>query len=71
MRPSTRPAAAASCAWPIYSWRGERTSTRAPDYSNGMTPLDMAGSTDTRRGQLVTWLRERGATSGKESAREP
>ena len=43
----------------------------APDYSNGMTPLDMAGSTDTRRGQLVTWLRERGATSGKESAREP
>ena len=41
-----------------------------PGYSNGMTPLDMAGSTGTRRGQLVTWLRERGATSGKESARE-
>ena len=41
-----------------------------PDYSNGMTPLDMAGSTDTRRGQLVTWLRERGATSGQESACE-
>jgi uncharacterized protein len=35
-----------------------------PGYSNHMTPLDIAGSTDTRRGQLVTWLRERGATSG-------
>jgi ankyrin repeat protein len=31
-----------------------------PDYSN-QTPLEVAGSTDTRRGQLVTWLRERGA----------
>jgi uncharacterized protein len=41
-----------------------------PGYSNGMTPLDMAGGTDTRRGQLVSWLRERGATSGKESAPE-
>jgi len=34
-----------------------------PDYSNHQTPLDMAGSTDTRRQQLVSWLRERGATS--------
>jgi uncharacterized protein len=32
-----------------------------PDYGGDQTPLDMAGSTDTRRGQLVTWLRERGA----------
>ena len=41
-----------------------------PDYSNHQTPLDMAGSTDTRRQQLVTWLRERGATTAKESAPE-
>jgi uncharacterized protein len=34
-----------------------------PDYSHGQTPLDIAGSMDTRRGQLVNWLRERGATS--------
>ena len=32
-----------------------------PDYSHHQTPLDMAGSTDTRRQQLLTWLRERGA----------
>jgi hypothetical protein len=41
-----------------------------PSYSNHMTPLDIAGSTDTRRGQLVTWLRERGATSGTKPASE-
>jgi uncharacterized protein len=35
-----------------------------PDYSN-QTPLEVAGSTDTRRGQLVNWLRARGATSTK------
>ena len=33
-----------------------------PDYSD-QSPLDVAGSTDTRRDQLVSWLRERGATS--------
>jgi uncharacterized protein len=33
-----------------------------PDYSN-QTPLEVAGSPDTRRGQLVSWLRERGAGS--------
>ena len=37
-----------------------------PDYSGHATPLDIAGSTGTRRNQLVTWLRERGATSGEE-----
>jgi ankyrin repeat protein len=31
-----------------------------PDYTK-QTPLEAAGSTDTRRGQLVSWLRERGA----------
>ena len=35
-----------------------------PRYSD-QAPLDVAGSTDTRRGQLVSWLRERGATSIK------
>ena len=40
-----------------------------PDYSD-RTPVDIAGSTDTRRGQLVTWLRERGATSAEEPAPE-
>jgi uncharacterized protein len=34
-----------------------------PDYSD-QTALEVAGSTDTRREQLVNWLRERGATSG-------
>jgi ankyrin repeat protein len=34
-----------------------------PDYSHHQTPLDIAASMDTRRGQLVSWLRERGATS--------
>ena len=36
-----------------------------PGYSNGQTPLDVAGSVDTRREQLVSWLRERGATSSR------
>jgi uncharacterized protein len=40
-----------------------------PDYSD-QTPLAIAGSTDTRRSQLVTWLRERGATSAQEPAPE-
>jgi uncharacterized protein len=40
-----------------------------PGYSE-QAPLDVAGSTDTRRGQLVGWLRERGARSAKESAPE-
>lgn len=35
-----------------------------PAYSN-QTPLEVAGSTDTRREQLVNWLRERGATSAE------
>jgi uncharacterized protein len=33
-----------------------------PDYAKG-TPLDQAGSIDTGRGALVSWLRERGAPS--------
>ena len=41
-----------------------------PGYSHQMTPLDIAGSTDTRRQQLVTWLRERGATTAREPAPE-
>jgi uncharacterized protein len=40
-----------------------------PGYSE-QAPLDVAGSTDTRRGQLVSWLRERGATSAKGTAPE-
>jgi ankyrin repeat protein len=40
-----------------------------PGYSE-QAPLDIAGSTDTRRGQLVRWLRERGARSAKETAAE-
>jgi ankyrin repeat protein len=32
-----------------------------PGYSD-QAPLDVAGGVDTRRGQLVSWLRERGAT---------
>ena len=35
-----------------------------PDYSD-QTALEVAGSTDTRREQLVNWLRERGATSAE------
>jgi ankyrin repeat protein len=38
-----------------------------PGYSD-QAPLDVAGSTETRRGQLVSWLRERGATSAKDHA---
>ncbi|MGZ6642819.1 MAG: ankyrin repeat domain-containing protein [Solirubrobacteraceae bacterium] len=40
-----------------------------PGYST-QAPLDIAGSTDTRRGQLFRWLRERGATSAKGPAPE-
>ncbi len=40
-----------------------------PDYSD-QTPLEIAGSTDTRRAQLTTWLRERGATSADDPAPE-
>jgi ankyrin repeat protein len=40
-----------------------------PGYSE-QAPLDVAGSMDTRRGQLVNWLRERGATSTKGTAPE-
>lgn len=35
-----------------------------PDYGQGQTPLDIAGSAGTRREQLSTWLRERGGVSG-------
>jgi hypothetical protein len=35
-----------------------------PDYAKG-TPLDAAGGLDTRRGTLVTWLREQGARSAE------
>src|SRR6478735_2290687 len=41
-----------------------------PGYSQGQTPLDVAAGTDTRRGQLVSWLRERGAGTGKQPAPE-
>jgi uncharacterized protein len=40
-----------------------------PRYSD-QSPLDIAGSTDTRHGQLVSWLRERGATSANRAAPE-
>jgi len=40
-----------------------------PGYSD-QTPLEIAGSTDTRRGKLVSWLRERGAASVEEPASE-
>ena len=40
-----------------------------PGYSE-QAPLDVAGSMDTRRGQLVSWLRERGATPAKGTAPE-
>ncbi len=36
----------------------------APGYSDD-NPLDIAGSIDTRRDTLTTWLREQGATSAK------
>jgi uncharacterized protein len=35
-----------------------------PDYTKN-SPLDAAGSLDTRRSTLVTWLREHGAGSAK------
>jgi uncharacterized protein len=37
-----------------------------PDYSD-QTPLEIAGSIDTRREQLVNWLRRRGAASADEA----
>jgi hypothetical protein len=37
-----------------------------PDYAEG-TPLDAADSLDTRRSNVVSWLRELGATSTKPS----
>jgi uncharacterized protein len=40
-----------------------------PGYSD-QAPLDIAGAMDTRRGQLVSWLGERGATSAKGPAPE-
>ena len=40
-----------------------------PGYGD-QAPLDIAGSTDTRRSQLVSWLRERGATSAEGPAPE-
>ncbi|ACV60059.1 ankyrin repeat domain-containing protein [Alicyclobacillus acidocaldarius] len=36
-----------------------------PDYTS-LTPLDAAGSIDTRRDIMVTWLRSKGAKSSKE-----
>jgi ankyrin repeat protein len=33
-----------------------------PDYTD-QTPLEVAGSPDTRRGQLVAWLRDQGASA--------
>ena len=35
-----------------------------PDYAEG-TPLDAANSLGTRQENVVSWLRERGATSAK------
>jgi uncharacterized protein len=40
-----------------------------PDYSD-QTPLEVAGSPDTRRGQLVSWLREHGAGPAEGPATE-
>ena len=34
-----------------------------PDYARGQTAVDMSVHPDTRRQQLATWLRERGASS--------
>ena len=34
-----------------------------PDYAHGQTAVDMSVHPDTRRQQLATWLRERGASS--------
>jgi ankyrin repeat protein len=40
-----------------------------PDYSEA-APLDIAGSLDTRRDTLVTWLRQQGAKSAENSTAE-
>jgi ankyrin repeat protein len=37
--------------------------TAIPDYAGDATALDMALNADTRREQLATWLREKGATA--------
>ena len=37
-----------------------------PDYGGDQTPLDVAGSVDTRRDTLTTWLREQGAASAND-----
>jgi uncharacterized protein len=42
----------------------------ATPHYNDQTALEVAGSTDTRREQLVNWLRERGATSAQRAASE-
>jgi ankyrin repeat protein len=34
-------------------------SVRIPDYASGQTPVEVAGALDTRRENLVGWLRER------------
>jgi hypothetical protein len=35
-----------------------------PDYAKG-TPLDAAGSHDTRRNNVISWLQEQGAASAE------
>jgi ankyrin repeat protein len=42
----------------------------SPDYAGGETALDIAAEPGTRRGQLVSWLQEQGARSGKQSPPE-
>ena len=37
----------------------------SPRYAGNQTPLDQAVGPDTRRGLLASWLRERGAISGR------
>ena len=41
-----------------------------PDYSD-QRPLDVAAGTDTRRSQLINWLRDRGATSAERGTGRP
>lgn len=38
----------------------------SPEYANGQTPLEAAGGGDTRRGQLVEWLRSLAVTAAAE-----
>jgi ankyrin repeat protein len=42
----------------------------SPDYGHHQTPLDVAGTPDTRRDLLITWLREHGATSERDPSSE-